>query len=106
MMDKNIAKDSACIDRQFTRISAAANKYLGLINRMTSRGKSMGTPEGIFNANIFNSRAEKIWCGDLDLEQWHDRVGLIRLSEEEVPLYVLYERDDRFRYEMPTAKYA
>ncbi|MFA5073716.1 MAG: hypothetical protein WC539_07450 [Nitrospirota bacterium] len=97
--------DNPWIDAKFTKISQAANKYLGLVGRMTYRSKSMGTPESMFNINVFNSKAKKIWFGDLELARWHDRVGLIRLSEEEGPIYVLYERDGRFRDKMPTLKY-
>ena len=87
------------------RISPAANEYLGNPGRLAYWSKCMGTATTIFNANIFNSRAEKIWFGDLEFGWWHDRCGLIRLSEEEGPIYVLREMDGRFLHEPPTPKY-
>jgi hypothetical protein len=93
------------LDWKFIRISDAANEYLGIAGRMSYASKSMGSAETIFNANVFNYKAEKVWFGDLDLERWSFRTGLLRLSEEEGPLYVLSELDGRFQKEMPTPGY-
>ena len=72
---------------------------------MTFRSKSLGGPTSIFNANIFNAKAEKIWFGDLELGRDHDRIALIELSKAEGPIYILYEFDGRFLREYPTPDY-
>jgi hypothetical protein len=93
------------IEWHLDRMSLTANEYLGYPGRMAYWSKSMGTATTIFNANIFNSKAEKVWFGDLEFGWWHDRVGLIRLAEEEGPIYVLREHAGRFLHKPPTPKY-
>ena len=63
------------------KISEDAVKLLGYQGRMLYPSKSMKKPTTIFNANIYNSKAEKIWYGDLEIER--DRKALIELSKSE-----------------------
>jgi hypothetical protein len=65
--------------------------------------KSMKKPTTIFNANIFNSRAKKIWFGDIEIER--DEEALLKLYRRLGPLYILYEIDGRFLDEIPTIGY-
>ncbi|NTU99564.1 MAG: hypothetical protein HGA55_00355, partial [Methanoregulaceae archaeon] len=41
---------------------------MGITGRMLYKSKSMKKPTTIFNANIFNAEAKKIWFGDLEIE--------------------------------------
>lgn len=88
------------ITDKFARISRAAMDLLGYPDRMLYPSKSMGKQTTIFNANVYNSRAEKIWYGDLEIER--DREALLELSNRLGPLYILYEMDGRFLRRPPT----
>lgn len=88
------------IDRQVLDISWDAAELIGMVGRMLYRSKSMRKPTTIFNANIFNGQAKKIWFGDLEIER--DREGLLALSGRVGPLFILREMDGRFMDRMPT----
>lgn len=85
------------------KISEDAVKLLGYQGRMLYRSKSMKKPTTIFNANIYNSKAEKIWYGDLEIER--DRKALIELSKSEGAIYVLWESDGWRLTQKPTSGY-
>jgi hypothetical protein len=91
------------INDKFARISRTAIDLIGYPDRMLYRSKSMGKPTTIFNANVYNSGAEKIWYGDLEIER--DREALIELSSRIGSVYILWEMDGRFLQEMPTIGY-
>ncbi len=63
----------------------------------------MGKPTTIFNANIFNSRAKKIWFGDIEIES--DKEALLAISRRLGTIYILYEMDGRFLKTIPTIYY-
>ncbi len=86
-----------------TKISKAAVKLLGYQGRMLYPSKSMKKPTTIFNANIYNSKAEKIWHGDLEIER--DRKVLIELSKREGAIYILWESDGWRLTQKPTTGY-
>jgi hypothetical protein len=88
------------LNDKFAKISQNAVELLGLQERMLYLSKSMKKPTTIFNANIYNSKADKIWYGDLEIEK--DREALIELSNREGTLYILWEMDGRFLQEPPT----
>jgi hypothetical protein len=90
-------------DTGYIRISKYAVEFLGYQGRMLYRSKSMKKPTTIFNASIFNSKAEKIWYGDLEIER--DRKELIALSKREGELYIPSESDGGFIKQRPTADY-
>ena len=90
-------------DAKFVNILPTADKLLGMCGRMLYHSKSMKQPTTIFNANIFNARAKKIWFGDIEIER--DREALLKLSRRLGPLYILWEPDGRFLEFMPTAGY-
>ena len=89
--------------QSIVNISADAVKLLGYQGRMLYRSKSMKKPTTIFNANIYNSKAEKIWYGDLEIER--DRKALIELSKMEGAIYVLWESDGWRLMQKPTSGY-
>lgn len=91
------------LNDKFAKISQNAVELLGLQERMLYLSKSMKKPTTIFNANIYNSKADKIWYGDLEIEK--DREALIELSNREGSLYILWEMDGRFLQELPTIAY-
>jgi hypothetical protein len=99
----NKTEKSAWVDQKFTKISRVAEKLLGIAGRMLYTSKSMKKPTTIFNANIFNAKAKKIWFGDLEIER--DREALLRLSQKLGTIYILYEMDGRFLKTMPTPEY-
>jgi hypothetical protein len=73
------------------------------IGRMVSGSKSAYRdkhPENevYFNANVFNSKGEKIWYGDLDLTIESEKLDIIAESLGE-KLFVLREMDGRFENE-------
>ncbi|MDA8090281.1 MAG: hypothetical protein M0Z61_08700 [Nitrospiraceae bacterium] len=88
---------------EFTDLSSVAQEYLGMPGKMLYRSKSRGKPTTIFNVNVFDRRAKKIWFGDLEVER--DREALLAISKKIGPLYVLYEMDGRFLEFRPTKKY-
>ena len=96
-------KESSWTDAKFIRPSRMACKLLGMCGRMLYHSKSMKQPTTIFNANIFNVRAKKIWFGDIEIER--DREGLLKISRRLGPLYVLEEMDGRFLEFLPTIGY-
>jgi|GEM_PF-1269426 len=98
-MDQEERRNPFLTDK-FAKISQNAVELLGLQERMLYLSKSMKKPTTIFNANIYNSKAEKIWYGDLEIEK--DRGALIELSKREETLYILWEMDGRFLLEPPT----
>jgi hypothetical protein len=102
-MENPDRKERPWIDRRIIRLSKTAHRFLGWSGRLLYRSKRMKQPTTIFNANIFNSRAKKIWFGDLDVEK--DREALLKLSRRLGTLYVLYETDGRFLEEIPTMGY-
>ena len=91
------------ISDKTARISKLAVELLGYPDRMLYRSKGNGKPTTIFNANIYNSKAEKIWYGDLEIEKDHQ--ALIELSNRLGAVYVLWERDGRFLDRSPTIGY-
>ena len=101
-MDQREKRNPFVTDK-FARISRAAVNLLGYPGRMLYRSKSMKRPTTIFNANVYNSKAEKIWYGDLEIER--DREALIELSNNVGPVYILWEMDGRFLKQMPTVTY-
>ncbi|MFZ5998015.1 MAG: hypothetical protein ACOYW7_11090 [Nitrospirota bacterium] len=105
-MSKRRAKNSTqspWVDAELLKISRTAEKLLGYCDRMLYHSKSRKQPTTIFNANIFNARAKKVWFGDLEIER--DREALLKLSKKLGPLYILYEMDGRFLKEIPTPGY-
>lgn len=52
----------------------------------------MKKPTTIFNANIFDSKAEKIWFGDIEIER--NKEALLKLSKRLCPIYTGREIDD------------
>lgn len=96
-------KRNPFVNDKFARISRVAMDLLGYPDRMLYWHKDMGKPTTIFNANIYNFKAEKIWYGDLEIEL--DREVLIELSNKEGPLYILWEMDGKFLERMPTFAY-
>lgn len=89
--------------QSIVNISAYAVKLLGYQGRMLYRSKSMKKPTTIFNANIYNSKAEKIWYGDLEIER--DRKALVELSKREGAIYILWESDGWRLMQKPTIRY-
>ncbi|MDA8091925.1 MAG: hypothetical protein M0Z52_12305 [Actinomycetota bacterium] len=87
----------------FEDLSPVAREYLGMAGRMLYHSKSKAKPTTIFNANIFDSRAKKIWFGDLEIER--DRVALLKISNELGHLYILYEMAGRFLDFVPSKRY-
>jgi len=79
-------------------------KILGRSGRMVSFSKGRYTfsnPDNIviFNANIFNSKKEKIWYGDLDLSTEDiDKINQLAIELKDT-LHVLREMDGRFECE-------
>lgn len=98
-MKKN---ESPWIDGKITNISLAAVTLLGLHGRMIYRSKSMAKPTTIFNANIFDAKAKKIWFGDLEIER--DREALTSLCNQIGSIYILSEMDGRFLKKVPTPR--
>jgi hypothetical protein len=78
-------------------------EILGPSGRMLSASKGRYTfnnPNNIviFNANIFNSKKEKIWYGDLDLSSKDiDNINKLAIELKNT-LYILREMDGRFEY--------
>ena len=103
MTKKKQVKNPFIEYEEFTDISSVAQEYLGMPGRMLYHSKSRGKPTTIFNANIFDRRAKKIWFGDLEIER--DRAALLKISKELGPLYVLYEMNGRFLEFKPTKRY-
>lgn len=101
-MDDSEYKNPFISDKT-ARISKLAVELLGYPDRMLYRSKGSGKPTTIFNANIYDSKAEKIWYGDLEIEK--DRQALIDLSNRLGAIYVLWERDGRFLDLSPTIEY-
>jgi len=91
---------SLYIDQKITKVSGIALQYLGMNGRMLYRSKSLGQPTTIFNANIFDQRAKKIWFGDLEIDR--DRKALTMISTELGNIYILREGDGRFLREIPS----
>jgi hypothetical protein len=102
-MGKSNKAENPWLDDKISKISLTAVKLLGLHGRVLYRSKSMRQPTTIFNANIFNSRAKKIWFGDLEIER--DREALLKLSRRIGPVYILYEMDGRFPEHIPNIHY-
>lgn len=91
------------INDKFAKISRIAVNLLGPPGRMLYRSKSMKKPTTIFNANIYNSKAKKIWYGDLEIVR--DREVLIELSRRLGPIYILWEIDGMFLKNNPVLDY-
>jgi hypothetical protein len=87
------------VDKKIIRLSKTAEKLLGWSGKMLYTSRSMKKPTTIFNANIFNSKAKKIWFGDLEIER--DAEAILKLSRRLGPLYILYEMGGRFLEEIP-----
>lgn len=102
-MKKEHTEEYPWADRRFIKITKTAEKCLGLSGRMLYPSKSMKKPTTIFNANIFNARAKKIWFGDLEIER--DKDALLKISKRLGALYVLWEMDGRFLEHIPTIGY-
>ena len=102
-MERSSKADNPWFDEKITKISRAAVKLIGFPGRMLYRSKSMRQPTTIFNANIFNARAKKIWFGDLEIER--DKEALLKLSQKIGPVYILYEMDGRFLEHIPNIHY-
>jgi len=102
-MGRSNKEENPWFDEKITKISRAAVKLIGFPGRMLYRSKSMRQPTTIFNANIFNSRAKKIWFGDLEIEK--DKEALLKLSQKIGPIYILFEMDGRFLEHIPTIHY-
>jgi|SRR5208283_1649937 len=96
-------QESSWTDAKFVNILRTADKLLGMCGKMLYRSKSMKQPTTIFNANVFNARAKKIWFGDMEIER--DKDALLKLSRRLGPLYILYETDGRFLEFIPTIGY-
>lgn len=96
-------QESPWKDAKFINILRTADKLLGMCGRTLYRSKSMKRPTTIFNANVFNARAKKIWFGDMEIER--DKEALLKLSRILGPLYILYENDGRFLEFIPTIGY-
>lgn len=96
-------KRNPFINDKFARISRVAMDLLGYPDRMLYWHKDMGKPTTIFNANVYNFKADKIWYGDLEIER--DREALIELSTREGPIYILWEMDGKFLKQRPTLGY-
>lgn len=103
MTDKRHKKNPFLEYEEFTDISPVARKHLGFPGRMLYHSKSMAKPTTIFNANIFDRRAKKIWFGDIEIER--DRKALLNTSEELGPLYITWEMDGRFLKFIPSKKH-
>ncbi len=101
MTCRKAVQGSFWIDEEITEISKPAVEFLGMAGRMLYTSKSMRKPTTIFNANIFNNQAKKIWFGDLEIER--DREELLKLSLRIGPLYILYESDGRFLERKPSS---
>lgn len=91
------------ITDKFARISRTATELLGIPDRMLYRSKGMAKPTTIFNANLYDAKADKIWYGDLEVER--DTEVLLKLFDSIGPLYILYEMDGRFLEKPPTMAY-
>jgi hypothetical protein len=96
-------QESPWKDAKFVNILRTADKLLGMCGKMLYRSKSMKHPTTIFNANVFNARAKKIWFGGMEIER--DKEALLKLSRRLGPLYILYESDGRFLEFVPTIGY-
>ncbi|MDA8085734.1 MAG: hypothetical protein M0Z75_03455 [Nitrospiraceae bacterium] len=102
MTDKK-TKEPYWRDGEFIDLSVIAENCLGPSGRMLYRSKSQAKPTTIFNVNIFDRNAKKIWFGDLEIER--DREALISISEKLGPLYILWEMHGRFLSFVPTRRY-
>jgi hypothetical protein len=102
-MGRSNKEEYPWFDEKITKISRTAIELIGFPGRMLYRSKSMRQPTTIFNANIFNSRARKIWFGDLEIER--DKEALLKLSQKIGPVYILYEMDGRFLEHIPNIHY-
>ena len=74
---------------------------LGHIGKITSGTKT--APKGqvvFFNGNIYDSEANKIWYGDVNLVK--DGVRLMEIAMHVGPIYVT--REQPFRFEVQTVK--
>ena len=89
--------------QSIVKVSEDAVKLLGYQGRMLYRSKSMKKPTTIFNASLYNSKAEKIWYGDLEIER--DRKALVELSKRKGAIYVLWESDGWHLAQQPTIRY-
>ncbi|HAM51833.1 MAG TPA: hypothetical protein DCP92_14540 [Nitrospiraceae bacterium] len=103
MTKKKQGKNPFLEGEKFEDLTPLAREHLGFPGRMLYHSKSLAKPTTIFNANLFNKEARKIWYGDLEIER--DREALLKLSEELGPLYILWEMDGRFLESEPTPGY-
>lgn len=87
-------------EEEIVGMSPTAETYLGAKGRkfFVNRGVKMSTT--IFNASLFNARAEKIWFGDLDIQR--DEDALLRLSAKIGNLYILDKLGERFLGQKPS----
>lgn len=92
-----------CQDSKFTALSPVAKELLGLPGRMISPSKTLGPKGAIYNANLFNERAKRIWNGDIDII--HDRETLLDLADRLGTLYVLQEHKGQNLRGIPNMKY-
>jgi len=80
-----------------------AEEVLGKPGRMLYPSKSMGKQTTIFNAVTFNSRAQQIWAGDLEIVI--DKEALLKLAEQAgTTIYVVREGDTFIKF-TPDLKY-
>ena len=92
-----------CQDNKFTNLSPAAKKALGMSGRMVSLSKTLGPATAIYNANIFDAKAKRIWYGDIVIGR--DRENLLVLADQLGPLYILSEFKGSCLKGIPTRKY-
>ena len=102
-MGKKHKKNPFLSSEKFMEPSPVAQKYLGIAGRMLYHSKSRAKPTTIFNANVFDWRAKKIWYGDIEIER--DQAALLEISKELGPIYILYEMDEQFLEFRPSKRY-
>jgi hypothetical protein len=77
-------------DEEIRDMAKIAKECLGAIGRRLGGMKATT----IFNACIFNSRGEKVWFGDIDIDR--DNATLLELSARLGPLYIFDSPAGRF----------
>jgi hypothetical protein len=78
-----------------TEVYSVAEKYLGKAGRIFYFHRMVQHPTTIFNAGVFTSNGDKIWYGDIDIQ--NARKGLLHLSLKVGSLYVHSEISGKCR---------
>ncbi len=90
----NAVQGSFWTGEEIAGMSWSAELFLGPTGRRLSHVRDMKKPPTIFRVDIFDSKAKKIWFGDIDIGK--DGKVLLGLAEKLRPLYILHEIDGKF----------